>query len=149
MIRGVLGREPEVTRFVAEAAGLPRGFGDCTAVAWMDGDELVAGTVYHNWYPEHGTIELSTAAMHPRWLTRKSLRQMFDYPFNQLGCQMVVLRVGELNSRMRGIARRYGFAEVVIPRLRGRDEADCVFTLTVEQWREKEAKYGMGTAESA
>ena len=149
MIEGVLGRDAEVAAFVAARIKAARGFGDCAAVAWVDGDELVAGTVYHNWYPEHGTIELSSAAKHPRWLTRKSLRQMFDYPFNQLGCQMVVLRVGEHNARMRNIARRFGFAETVIPRMRGRDEADCIYTLTVEQWREKEAKYGMGTAESA
>lgn len=137
MITAETGRDAEVAAFVAARTGSQRGFGDCTCIAWMDGGKMIAGTVYHNWHPEAGVIELSSAADSPKWLTHKSLRQMFEYPFTQLGCQVVVLRVGEHNIRMRHIARRFGFAEFVIPRLRSRDEAECIYTLTVEQWREK------------
>lgn len=137
MIEGRLGLDREVAEFVASRTDASRGFGECVGIAWMDGETMIAGTVYHNWYPEAGIIEMSSAADSPRWLTRKSLQTLFAYPFDQLGCQMVVLCMSERNLRMRDIARRFGFTEFVIPRLRGRDEAECVETLTVEQWQAK------------
>lgn len=143
-------REAEVVAFVASRIpGCELGFGECSAIAWMDGGEMVAGTVYHNWRPEAGVIELSSAAASPRWLTRKSLQSMFGYPFDQLGCQLIVLRVAESNSRMRGIAKRFGFSETIIPRLRGRGEAECIYCLTVEQWNEKERVNGQGKRSEA
>ena len=135
MIEAVTGRDDEVAAFVASRTGAERGFGPCVGIAWMDGPEMVAGTVYHNFYREAGVIELSSAADHPRWLTRNTLEAMFSYPFDQLGCQLIVLRISEYNTRMRGIARRFGFTETIIPRLRGLNEAESICTLTVDQWR--------------
>lgn len=102
----------------------------------FDGDRLVAGTLYHNWHPDHGIIELSSASTTKRWLTRPVVRAMFHLPFNMLGCQMVVLRVSERNTNMVHIARSFGFTEVYIPRLRGRDEGEYIFCLTDDQWHE-------------
>jgi len=135
MIEALFGENERVARFVAERTEARNGFGDCVGIGWMQDGEMIAGTVYHNWFPEAGVIELSSAADDPRWLTRKSLRVMFEYPFNQLGCQLVALRMSEGNERMRSIARRYGFREFIIPRLRGRHENECICTLTVEDWR--------------
>lgn len=100
----------------------------------FDGTKLVAGTLYHNWHPDHGIIELTSASTTKRWLTRRVIQAMFHLPFNMLGCQMVVLRVSERNSNMVHIARSFGFTEVYIPRLYGRDEGAYVFTLTDDQW---------------
>jgi RimJ/RimL family protein N-acetyltransferase len=139
MIEAVFGKTGEVCRFVASIPPFDaaRDFGNCVAIGWVEDGNLIGGTVYHNWSPEAGVIELSTATTSPRWLTRKSLQTMFGYPFDQLGCQMVVLRVSEHNARMRDIAKRFGFSETTIPRLRGRNEAECIYCLTVEQWNEK------------
>jgi len=60
---------------------------------------------------------------------------MFWLPFERLGCQLVVLRVSERNKNMCGIARTFGFSEVYIPRLRGRDEGEVIFSYTDDQWR--------------
>lgn len=149
MIEPKFGADREVVEFVAARVGAERGFGDCRCIAWMDGEQMIAGTVYHNWYPEAGVIELSSAADHPRWLTPKSLRLLFEYPFNQLGCQLVVLRMSETNSRMRDIARRFGFSETIIPRLRGRNENECICCLTVEQWRDKGRPHGKISAKGS
>lgn len=137
MIEALLGETERVARFVAERTEAGRGFGNCVGIGWMLDGEMIAGTVFHNWFPEAGVIELSSAADSPKWLTRKSLQVMFGYPFDQLGCQLVVLRVSERNERMRSIAKRFGFAEYVIPRLRNRNTAECVYTLTVEDWNGK------------
>lgn len=135
MIEAVVGQDATVARFVSAALKLERGFDPCTALGWAENGVLIGGTVFHNYDERAQVIELTTASVSPRWLTRKSLQVMFGYPFNQLHCQMVVLRVSERNTRMRAIARRYGFDEYRIPRLRGRDEAECIYTLTDDAWR--------------
>ena len=132
-----IGFNEEVAAWVAaHIPGCDRGFGTCTAIGVVDDGELIGGTVFHNWTPETGVIEMSSAAVSPRWLHPKMLRAIFAYPFEQLGCQMVVLRVSERNERMIGIANRFGFTGHLIPRLRGREEAEWIFTLTDDAWRE-------------
>lgn len=96
---------------------------------------MIAGTVYHNWYPANGVIELSSASDSKRWLTRRVIHAMFAFPFSQIGCQLCILRVSERNKPMLRIAKAYGFNEYVIPRLRGRNEAEHILTLTDDQWR--------------
>lgn len=105
----------------------------CSMGVFEDGN-LIAGTLYHNYHPEHGVIELSSASISKRWLTRRVIYAMFFLPFNRLGCQLVVLRVSERNKTMVGIARKFGFSETYIPRLRGRDEGEFIYSLTDDDW---------------
>lgn len=102
----------------------------------FDGNALIAGTIYHNWHPKEGVIELTSYAVSKKWLTRNVIRAMFKLPFELLGCQLVVLRVSERNTNMVRIARSFGFSETHIPRLRGRDEGEFIFTLNDDQWKE-------------
>lgn len=106
----------------------------CSMGVFEDGD-LIAGTLYHNYHPESGVIELSSASVSKRWLTKSVINAMFFLPFTRLGCQLVVLRVSERNKTMIGIARKFGFSEVYVPRLRGRDESEYIFTLNDDDWR--------------
>ena len=108
---------------------------DYCSMGVFDDGELIAGTLYHNYYPDYGVIELSSASISKRWLTKHVINAMFFLPFTRLGCQLVVLRVSERNRSMVAIARKFGFEEVYIPRLRGRDEGEFVFTLTDDVWR--------------
>lgn len=108
---------------------------DYSSMAVIEDGEIIAGTLYHNWQPSDGVIELTSYSKSKRWLTRGTIRCMFSVPFACLGCQLVVLRVSELNKNMCGIARSFGFTEVYIPRLRGRDEGEFVFSYTDDQWR--------------
>lgn len=137
-VRPVLGQNEFVAQWVANHKPFDPslGFGACTAIGWAKDDRLIAGTIYHNYDRISGVIELSSVADDPRWLTRDVIGLMFSYPFDQLKCQMVVLRVAETNQRMRQIARKFGFSEYLIPRLRGRSEAECIYTFTAEQWAE-------------
>lgn len=106
------------------------------SMAIIDNGRLIAGTLYHNWQEAEGVMELSSASLSKRWLTRPVIRAMFHLPFERLGCQLVVLRVSERNKIMCGIARAFGFTEVFIPRLRGRDEGEFIFSYTDDQWRD-------------
>lgn len=132
----VYGPDEPVADFVAKLIpGCERGFDRPRAFGILEDNQLIAGVVYTNWNPEAGIIEMSAAATSPRWFTGKVIRTVFSYPFDLCACQMVVLRVSEKNQRMRSIAERLGFTGYPIPRLRGRDESEIVYTLTEEQWR--------------
>lgn len=121
--------------FVSEFIwGAPGKFQMYGSMAVLSDETLIAGVVLHNWHPDEGVIELSGASLSPHWLTRRLLTELFDYVFFGLRCQLCVMRVSERNTRMLRIARAFGFSDYLIPRLRGRDEAEHVLTLTDDTW---------------
>ena len=85
-------------------------------------------------HPDAGVVEISGAGTSRRWLTRKTLRTMFAVPFEEWGCQAVVMRVSDHDDALHRMLRSYGFEKYRIPRLRGRDEAENVFLLTDAAW---------------
>lgn len=113
--------------------GGDRGFGDCRALAFVRGSEVVAGVVYHNWCPEAGVIEISCASRDPRWMSRQAAEVVFGYPFTF--CRMVVARTSERNAALLKFWRSIG-ATVYPPiaGLRGPDEGEVISTLTGDQW---------------
>lgn len=134
MIDALVGHDRVVADFVANLLGHRRTFGNCTAIGVVDDGRLIGGVVYHEWSPEHGTIQMSAASTTPYWINRTILRTVFGYPFKGAECQLVIFRVAESNGRMRRIAKAVGCKEYLIPRLRGRDEAEAVLTLTDDDW---------------
>lgn len=114
--------------------GLPRPFQPpYVTMGVFDEERLIAVILYNNYQPEAGVIEFHGAGVTPRWLTRPVLREMFDYPF-EIGCQSIVTRNSAGNKRLHRILKSIGFKHVTIPRLRGRDEAECIFWLTDDAW---------------
>lgn len=129
------GQSEVVERFVADLLGYPRGFGECQAVGFLDGDgKLVAGIVYHQYQPEQGLIEISAASTCRNWLNRARLAEIFDYPF-RIGCRLIVARIGEHNARARRIWCSLGSDEYVIPALRSPSESEVIYVLSAEKWR--------------
>lgn len=121
--------------------GLPRGFeAPYSTMGVFDGENLIAVMLYNNWQPEAGVVEIHGASVDKRWLNRKTLWSMFEFPFEQLSAQMVVMRVSENNQQWNGrglprLLKSYGFQSHMIPRLRGRNENEIIFTLTDDAWR--------------
>jgi len=114
-----------------------RGFGKCAAIGVIDEDgKLIGGLVYHNWDPEAGVVEISGAATSPRWLTRETIRHMYQFPFHQLGCQMVVQRTPADDERLLYQLARYGYKFVDFPRMFGRNRDGVICRLTYEDWCE-------------
>lgn len=115
--------------------GEPGRFERYSTLAVHDNGRLIAGVLYHHFHPRDGVIEMSAGSVDKRWLTRPVLKAMFAVPFDVLQCQLAVLRVSEHNKPMLRIAKAYGFKEFVIPRLRGRDQAEHILTLSDDDWR--------------
>ena len=112
-----------------------RGFGNCRALGVEHNGQVVAGVVFHNWDPVSGVIELSSAATDRRWMTRNVMSTVFDYVFDGLKCQLAVARTHEDNMTVRKLWKALGADEYLIPRLRGRDAAEAIETLTEESWK--------------
>lgn len=114
--------------------GKNRDFGNCQAMAVLEGETLLCGIVFHNYEPDSQVIEISAASTSSRWLTRHTLRRMFSYPFEECGVQAVVMRCDPEDAALRRMLIAYGFELYVIPRLRGREKAENVFVLTDDNW---------------
>ena len=108
---------------------------DGTVMAVAEGQQIIGACLFHNWQPDEGVIELTSASVSPRWLNRRVLRAMFGYAFDTLKCQAAVMRVDPANVRMCRIASAFGFKRYDIPRLRGRDKAEALFILGDDEWR--------------
>ena len=106
----------------------------CSMAVFHNGG-LVAGTLFYDWDATAGVLQLTSASTDRRWLTRPVVRAMFTMAFDMIGAQLAVLRVSERNAGMVAIAQRFGFQGVLIPRLKGRDEAEWIFTLSDDDWR--------------
>jgi hypothetical protein len=138
MLDYVYGYDEIVARFVADL--IPharRGFSpNAKAIGVIDASgSMIAGLVYHNYDPEAGIIEISAAALPGKyWMTRETLKRMYQFPFHQCGCQMVVQRVPADDLRQLGMMAAYDFTLINVPRMFGRDRDGVLGTLTVEAW---------------
>lgn len=115
--------------------GEPGSFAPHSSMGVFDGETLIGASIFHNWVPSSGVMEISSAAVDRRWLHPRVIRALFAFPFDEMGAQLVALRVSDRNDTMISIARRFGFSETHIPRLRGREEGEYIYTLTEEAWR--------------
>lgn len=93
---------------------------------------MVAGMVFHNWNPDAETIEVSGAALTPRWATRTVLREMARYAFSF--AQMGYARTDPDNAPVLRLLRAAGADVHTIPRMRGRTASEAIVTLTAEAW---------------
>jgi len=135
----VYGYDEIVSDFVAQMipACQQRGFKNCKTIGIISDVSLVAGLVYHNYNPDAGVIEISSAAIPgSRWMTRETVKRMYQYPFLQLGCQMVYMHTSERNDRVLRILSALGHTFVRVPRMLGRDEDSVICTLTREAWQQ-------------
>jgi hypothetical protein len=96
--------------------------------------ELIAGMVYHNWDREAGVIEMSGAAIDPKWLNVETLRRMYSYPYLELRCQMTFMRVAADNERLLRQLAAFNYAFITMPRMLGRDRDAVLCQLTYEAW---------------
>ena len=126
--------DPDIDGWVAAKLGIRR-WAESFSIAHVRDRFILGATVFHNFYPETGVVELTSVSESPAWMSRKMINAVFGYAFDVLNCQLVVLRVSEINTRMVNIANALGFKGYLIPRLRGKDEAEWIFCLTDDDWR--------------
>lgn len=122
--------------YAAKMLDMPRGFGACTSGVVVDANSNIAAVlIFHNWQPEAGVIEVTAVAEDAKWAQRGVLKEAFGYIYGKLSCQMAVARCATGNDRVRRLWKAFGAREYIIPRLRGRNDAETILTLTDDAWK--------------
>jgi hypothetical protein len=126
-----------VAGFVAALTGLRRGFGKCKAIGVLKDGRPIAGIVFHDYNPEAGIIAITGGAL-PKcgWLTRETLWRMYEFPFVQLKCQMVMQLTPADNEGLLEQLARGGYMFVKFPRAFGRDRDGVICLFTREAWEQ-------------
>lgn len=98
----LFGHDSEVADWVLRHIPTLRGapFGSCAAIGVLDdlGNPL-AGVVYHDYQQQFATMQVSMAAVSPRWATRGTIRALLSYPFLQAGINKVWAASPHTNER--------------------------------------------------
>ncbi len=109
--------------------------GPAQFMGWGRGGELVAVVCFHNYDSKAGVIEISSYSSRRDWANRDTIREIFAYPFDQLGVRLCAARNAETNLRARRIWRSFGATEHIIPDLWADGVGECVHILHRETWR--------------
>jgi len=83
-------------------------FGGGTAIGWQRNGEIVAGVVYCEWNGPNVVCHIASDGSR-KWLTKKYLYTIFDYPYNQLNCGRITVCIGEGNLASRNFVEHLGF----------------------------------------
>ena len=121
--------------WVAERIGIaPEDFGKCTAMGVWLGDygEIACAVVYHDFRinPDGNLMSASIAQDKPGWACRRVLRDMFRYPFEQMGVTRFSTMASRRNKRARKFNERLGFRFEGVAR-RGWNGKDDAFSYSM------------------
>lgn len=87
-------------------ARLPGGY---VAIGFSRGSEIVGAVIFTDWRPVPGGGSIHIWAAGHNWISRRTLKAIFDYPFNQLGCHRVHTFIAKQNRTSRKLAEGVGF----------------------------------------
>lgn len=124
-----------LSEFVAGGLGQRPWQVDSIAALGCFSDDIEGATIFHDWRPECGTICMSGYGS-PGWMTLEHIYLAHWYVFDGAECRLAVMQVSAENMPMRRVAEKFGYEGTRIPRLRGPDEAEMVYTLDREGWKE-------------
>lgn len=107
------------------------------AIGVIDGNEIIAGFVFHDWNPVYKTIHITLAAHTPRWGTRRNIEGILRYPFIELGVQRITVTINENNHASLRLAEGVGFKrEAVLEKAAGEYGNIIVLRLFISEWRD-------------
>lgn len=118
---------------------------DYTTIGILRNGKIIAGCVYHRYYPDFGDIEMSIAADTPLWSTKFNILALLDYPFNQLKCHRVTALTQGRNTRIRRFLEGIGFKQEGCIRQGFIDDDTIVYGMLKDEagrWLDLGNKYG-------
>lgn len=136
MAEVIFGWDGQVANWVQHHLKQAVPFQSFRAIGILHEDEIVAGVVYDR-FSGHDLM-MSIASTKPTWATRSTLRTLFKYPFDQLGCERVTALVARKNKCARRMLERLGFVLEGVARkgYDGRQDAMIYGMLKTEcKWR--------------
>lgn len=120
-------------------------FGPCEAIGVVENNKLVAGVVFHDYQPNFQSIQLSMAAISPRWAKRQNIAGLLSYPFEQLGCYRVFTATPKDNEKALKVNAHVGFkTEATLHSLFGPNRHGIIMRMLKPDY---DKRYGMKTWE--
>lgn len=106
--RILLGHDELIGQWVVQRTGGDYVPGLGKTIALVEDDRIIAAVLYDGF--NGASIHMHVAAEPgKRWLDRKFLWKCFDYPFRQLGCNLIIGPVAESNLAARKFDEHLGF----------------------------------------
>ena len=128
----------QIRSFVGERIGVEADLlQPSVGAAVLQDKKLIGGVVFHNYHvlKKGSWCEVSVAFERPFW-TRRGMREIFNYPFKQLGVSRLKAETSVDNSRCRSILERLGFQFEGIMRKAFDGETDsCVYSMLQAECR--------------
>jgi len=78
-----------------------------TGLGWVKDGNIVAGVMYEEF--TEASIHATIVVEEP--MTKGFVHKIFDYPFNQLGVEKIIVQVNSANKKSLELAYRLGFDE--------------------------------------
>lgn len=85
------------------------GFGPCVAIAIHQAERVIGAVIYHRYMGYDCEISIYTESA--SWAKRGILKQIFDYPFEQLGVKRLTATIAADNERAQKLVGRLGFVQ--------------------------------------
>lgn len=106
---------------------------DSIGLGWMQDGELVAGVVYEEFTEAsiHATIVIERGTV----MTKSFFHKIFDYPFNQLGVNKIIVQANTANVESVHLAKRLGFTEEGMIKGAYLDGDRIILTMTKDECR--------------
>jgi len=110
-------------------SALPRS--GATAIGLVHGGKIVAGVLYEDF--TQASIHATIAIDHGTVLSRDFVFAIFDYPFNQLAVEKILVYVNTANEASMKLAEHFGFVEEA--RVKGvfLDGDQVIYSITKDQ----------------
>jgi RimJ/RimL family protein N-acetyltransferase len=109
----LLGHDKLVCWWISKQLDAGEWLGESAGIGVIkDNKELVAGVCYYAYrWPN---IEMSCASIDPRWLNRKILKAVFEYPFVTLGAKRITAVVDVDNTHAQKFDEKLGFIKEAV-----------------------------------
>lgn len=146
----VIGQRERVSEWVAPRVGRATPWYGAEGIGLEQDGELIAGAVFDGYVPR-GRMSLHVAVAHKHAANKEFLLAMFDYPFRQLGVNVLLNPVGSKNEVSLKATKHLGFDELVrIPGGSG-DEDLVLFLMRREncKWVSEEVRKGLHLKQAA
>ena len=78
-----------------------------TGLGWVQNGKIVAGVMYEEF--TEASIHATIVVEEP--MTKGFVHKIFDYPFNQLGVDKIIVQTNTANVESVNLAKRLGFTE--------------------------------------
>lgn len=101
------GADDAVRQFVQARLPHVETFGDSPAIGVVVNHRIIGGIVYTDY--KKFNLFVNAAFDSPMWCRPDTLRHLFGYPFNQLGCVRITALTGKSNTRSRKTLESLGF----------------------------------------